>query len=112
MDFGRRASAFTTDLPHEARMMFVAIAPTAQDLYGQASMFDLALSRDWMTGAQQPRYSDPKLERNDTSTFDAANAMQRPSLHWDPTLSGNAQANDDEWNDFINEQAWDETQVQ
>jgi hypothetical protein len=112
MDFGRRASAFTTDLSHEARMMFVGIAPTAQDLYGQASMFDPVLSRDWMTGAQQPRYSDPKLERNDTSMFDAANAMQRPALHWDPTLSGSAQANDDDWNDFINEQAWDETQVQ
>ncbi|KAK0384437.1 hypothetical protein NLU13_8523 [Sarocladium strictum] len=112
MDFGGSSSAFTADLPNEARMMFAGMAPTGQDPYGQASMFDPALTMDWMTGTPQPQYFDPKLERNDASIFDAANAMQSPTLQWDPTLSGNAQSNDDDWNDFINDQAWGETQIQ
>lgn len=112
MDFGRRASACTADLVHEARMLSVGIAPTAQDLYGQVSMFDPALGMDWMAGAQQSRVYDPKLERNETMMFDAANTMQSPALKPDPTLPGNTQANDDDWNDFINEHAWVETQVQ
>lgn len=111
MDFGGSSSAFTTDLPNEARMMFAGMAPTAQDPYGQASMFDPALSMDWMSGTPQPQYYDPKLERTDGGMFDAANTMQSPNMQWDPTLSG-AQANDDDWNDFINDQAWGETQAQ
>jgi hypothetical protein len=112
MNFGRRASSYTADLVHEARMLSVGIAPTAQNLYGQVSMFDPALSMDWMPGAQQPRYYDSKWERNETSIFDAENAVQSPALKPDPTLSGNTQADDDDWNDFINEQAWAETQSQ
>lgn len=111
MDFGGSSSAFTTELPNEARMMFAGMAPTAQDPYSQASMFDPAMTMDWISGTPQPQYFDPKLDRNDGGMFDAANAMQSPALQWDPTLSG-AQANDDDWNDFINEQAWGETQAQ
>ncbi|KAL2210884.1 hypothetical protein CC79DRAFT_543934 [Sarocladium strictum] len=112
MDFGGSSSAFTTELPNEARMMFAGMTPTAQDPYSQASMFDPSLTMDWMNGGTpQPQYYDPKMERNDGGLFDTTNTMQSPAMHWDPTLS-NAQANDDDWNDFINDQAWGETQAQ
>ena len=114
MEFGGSSSAFTTDLPNEARMMFAGMVPAAQDPYGQASMFDPALSMDWMGDAtQQSQYYDPKLERNDAGAmFGSAGDLQH-SMTWDPTLAaGNTQANDDDWNDFINDQPWNEAQAQ
>lgn len=114
MDFGGSSSAFTTDLSNETRMMFAGLAPGGtQDFYSQTSMFDPSLSMDWMGNTtQQPQYYDPKLERVDAGVFDHSSAMQSP-MQWDPTLgAGNAQANDDDWNDFINDQPWGETQAQ
>lgn len=111
MEFGGSSSAFTTELPNEARMMFAGFMGNS-DPYGQ-SMYE-SLSFDWMNGqqqAQQSSYLDSKLDHNETNMFATAD-IQSP-MQWDPTLATTgAQANDDDWNDFINDQPWGETQAQ
>ncbi|KAH8717314.1 hypothetical protein HC256_002003 [Beauveria bassiana] len=102
MDLGSNRSAFTAELPSEARMMMMSGVDMNAG-YDSASQTWPSMDATFdMPGVPRGSRNEEEQVVSPTSdTFDISN------LRWDPMM---AQVDDSTWNTFINDNAWTDGQ--
>ncbi|OAA37345.1 hypothetical protein BBO_07727 [Beauveria brongniartii RCEF 3172] len=102
MDLGSSRSAFTAELPSEARMLMMSGVDMSAGYDSASHTWPTIDSSFDMTGVPRGSRSEEEQVISPTSdTFDMSN------LKWDPMM---APMDDSTWNTFINDNAWTDGQ--
>ncbi|KAM3553618.1 hypothetical protein ARSEF4850_006836 [Beauveria asiatica] len=102
MDLGSSQSAFTAELPSEARMMMMSGVDMSAGYDSTSATWPTMDSSFDMTGVPRgPRSEEEQVISPTSDTFDMSN------LKWDPMM---APMDDSTWNTFINDNAWTDGQ--
>ncbi|KAK8143186.1 hypothetical protein G3M48_007589 [Beauveria asiatica] len=102
MDLGSSQSAFTAELPSEARMMMMSGVDMSAGYDSTSPAWPTMDSSFDMTGVpRDPRSEEEQVISPTSDTFDMSN------LKWDPMM---APMDDSTWNTFINDNAWTDGQ--